>query len=59
MMTWMSTFKQPSRLRGEMTHDEIMAYLAAEKIKIEKVRDDMLGAIAEATAMVESYSRPE
>lgn len=59
MMSWMAEFKQPSKLRGSKTHEEIMAYLAEEKLKIEKVRDEMLSSIAEGTELLESFSKAE
>ena len=59
MMAWMGDFKEPSKLRGEKSHEEIMAYLAAQKVAIEKVRDDMMSAIADGKHMVESFTKAE
>ena len=59
MMVWMKEFQQPSKLRGEKSHEEIMAYLVEQKAEIEKVKEDMLGAIADGQKMVDSYTKAE
>jgi len=41
MMSWMHDLKGPIKLRGK-SHDEIMTYLNAEKVKIEKIDKDIV-----------------
>jgi len=41
MMSWMHDLRGPIRLRGK-THEEIMSYLNAEKVKIEKIDKDII-----------------
>ena len=45
MFSWMNEIKQLEQLRETMSHEEILAYLAAEKEKISKVKADMLGSL--------------
>lgn len=59
MMEWMASFKSPSKLRGEKSHDEIMNYLKDEKIKIEQVKVDMTKSIEQATKLVENHGEAE
>lgn len=53
MWDWMNNLKQLDGLREQMSHEEIMNYLQEEKTSIDKVRDDMLGAIEEAQKLAE------
>ncbi|MEZ4953438.1 MAG: hypothetical protein R2825_07665 [Saprospiraceae bacterium] len=59
MMDWMANFKSPSKLRGEKSHEEIMAYLENEKEKIEQVKNDMMTSIERAKKLVEIHSTAE
>lgn len=45
MMTWMAGFEKLDKLREAKTHEEIMAYLEAEKIKVNQVRDNMTASM--------------
>jgi ribosome-associated translation inhibitor RaiA len=56
MMAWMNAFKQPGTLRSSKSHEEIMAYLAGEKIRMEKVKSDMLTSIDAAKALLQSLN---
>ena len=53
MYDWMAEFKKPKKLRGEKSHEEIMAYLKEEKVKIEQVKYDMLTSIKTAVEILE------
>ena len=55
MMDWMGEYKKPSKLRKEKSHEEIMSYLKAEKIKIEQVKYDMLAGINAANELLKKY----
>ena len=56
MMDWMNQFTQLEKLRETKKHDEIVAYLETEKLRIAKVRDDMNGGIAAAARLVNAAS---
>lgn len=51
MMAWMSEFQQLSRLRAERTHEEIMAYLAAEKRRVDAMQQLFDEALSESRAV--------
>ena len=59
MMVWMKQFQKPSKMRNDKSHEEIMIYLTEEMAKIEKVKEDMLSAITDGQAMVDSYTKAE
>ncbi len=59
MMEWMVQFKQPAKLRESKKHEEIMAYLAAEKQRITQVRDDMNNSIKAAEQLLASFPKAE
>jgi len=52
MMDWMANLKLPSE-KDTRTHEEIMAYLAKEKIEIQHVSDDMNGSISAGKELLE------
>ncbi len=52
MMSWMSSFKEPAKLRKAKSHAEIMVYLNEEKNKISQVRTDMYESIEKARALL-------
>ncbi len=52
MMDWMANLKLPSE-NDTRTHEEIMTYLAKEKIEIQHVSDDMNGSIAAGKELLE------
>jgi len=52
MMDWMANLKLPSE-NDTRTHEEIMSYLAKEKIEIQHVSDDMNGSIAAGKELLE------
>lgn len=45
MMDWMGEISTLEELKGEKSHEEIMAYLSEEATKIAKVKEDMLSSI--------------
>ncbi len=59
MMDWMGEFQQPSKMRGEKSHEEIIAYLIGEKGIIQKVKDDILGSIEAASKIIEAHEAAE
>lgn len=59
MMEWMKAFKKPSKLRGEKSHEEIMAYLAEQMVEIQEVKNDMLSSINDGQSMVDSFTKAE
>jgi hypothetical protein len=59
MMEWMVQFKQPAKLRESKKHEEIMAYLEAEKQRISQVRDDMNNSIKAAGQLLASMPKAE
>lgn len=54
MMDWMSGYKRPSKLRGDKSHEEILAYLESERPKVGKVKSDILNSISQAEALITS-----
>ena len=46
MMDWMADISPLEELRGEKSHEEIMAYLGEEATTIAKVKEDMLSSIS-------------
>ncbi|MCU0348517.1 MAG: hypothetical protein MUC59_16380 [Saprospiraceae bacterium] len=54
MMDWMNKFTQVEKLRESKNHEEIMAYLEAEKQRISKVSDDMNSSIEAAERFLAS-----
>ena len=54
MMEWMQNYKNPSKLRGEKTHEEIMTYLNDEKAKISNVKILMENSIKDGEALLSS-----
>lgn len=52
MMGWMNNFKSPEKLRDTQLPEEILRYLAEEKAKISKVREDMLNSISAAEQLL-------
>jgi len=52
MMDWMANLKLPSE-NDTRTHEEIMSYLAKEKIEIQHVSDDMNGSIQAGKELLE------
>ncbi len=56
MMDWMGEFDSPSKLRGKKTHEEIMAYLKEEKVKVEQVKYDILTSIKTAKEIFDNYN---
>jgi prefoldin subunit 5 len=59
MMEWMVQFKQPANLRESKKHEEIMAYLEAEKQRISQVRDDMNNSIKAAGQLLATMPKAE
>jgi hypothetical protein len=59
MMEWMVQFKQPAKLRESKKHEEIMAYLEAEKQRISQVRDDINNSIKAAEQLLASMPKAE
>lgn len=59
MMSWMASFKQPNSLRQQMSHDEIMAYMKAEKVKVDAVKTDIEESITAATALLGELKKQE
>ena len=59
MMDWMGEFKSPSKLRGKKSHEEIMTYLKSEKVKVEKVKYDMLTSISTATEILDKHNEAQ
>ena len=57
MMEWMGTYKQPSKLRKEKSHEEILVYLKNEKVKIEQVKYDILSSISAAQALLKQNEK--
>lgn len=58
MMDWMAKLKPPSE-NDTRTHEEIMAYLAKEKIEIQHVSDDMNGSISAGKELLEKLTSSE
>jgi hypothetical protein len=56
MMGWMHAFKKPASMRSSSSHEEIMAYLTIEKLKVEKVRDDINASIKRATDLINALN---
>lgn len=52
MMEWMKNYKKLRKLEEGV---DPMQYYQSEKVKIQKVSDDMLGAIANAEKFLESF----
>ncbi|HFA47584.1 MAG TPA: hypothetical protein ENJ95_01045 [Bacteroidetes bacterium] len=59
MMDWMGDFKQPSKLRGNKSHEEIMAYLNGQLKQVNQVKKDINGSIEKAKELLDSYSKAE
>ena len=55
MMDWMANLKLPSE-NDTRTHEEIMTYLAREKIEIQHVSDDMNGSISAGKELLEKLA---
>lgn len=49
MMDWMRNYKKPSQ---DMPEEQQVAYLEAEKVKVNEVKDKMLMSITEAEALL-------
>ena len=45
MMDWMNNFTAPEKMRGNKSHEEIMAYLQAQQEEITKVQQMMNNSI--------------
>jgi hypothetical protein len=54
MMSWMGQFKQPESMREKSSHQEIMAYLAIEQQRVEKVKTDIIGSIEAASSLIKT-----
>ncbi len=50
MMDWMRHYKKPGE---DMTEEQKMAYLEAEKVKVNEVKDKMLKSISEAEELLQ------
>jgi hypothetical protein len=59
MMTWMNEFRQPGLLRESMQHDAILAYLQAEKGKMETVQNNMLSSLDAGLKILASLQSAE
>ena len=58
MMSWMHDLKGPIKLSGK-SHEEIMAYLKGEKIKIEKIDKDILEQLTTSRNILNVIETPK
>ncbi len=57
MMDWMAGFRQPEVLRATMGHEQIMAYLNAEKDKITEVSVQIKSGIEKGKTIIGNYRK--
>jgi predicted transcriptional regulator len=55
MFSWMNEIKQLDKLRADKSHEEILAYLAEEKVKITAVKEAMLESLEDGLALLSEF----
>lgn len=59
MMTWMAEFENLDKLREVKSHEEIMAYLEAQQVKVNQVRDNMMNSMEEGKELLTKLETTE